>query len=101
MARGGKRPNAGRPRGAKDGQSCVRQAGKTVEEAIEGIESNLGKSLEDIGVELLKSKREDIRYRVWEKLMAYKHGQPKQSVEASGKDGSPIEVIITHVGMPS
>jgi len=103
MARGGKRANAGRPSGTKDGPNCVRQATKTVAEAIDGIEKSLGKSLESVGVGFLKSKREDICLRAWEKLMAYKYGQPKQSVEASGKDGGPVEmrVRIIHVGAQS
>jgi hypothetical protein len=100
MPRGGKRANAGRPSGAKDSPNCVRQATKTVAEAIDGVEKSLGRSLESVAVDFLKSKREDIRLRAWEKLMAYKYGQPKQSVEASGKDGGPVETLvrIIHVG---
>jgi len=98
MPRGGKRNNAGRRRGTKDGPNCVRQATKTVVEALADIEKSLGKPLEVIGVEFLKSGRPEIRLRAWEKLMAYKFGQPKQNVEASGKDGGPVVVRIVHVG---
>jgi hypothetical protein len=81
----------------------VRQAIKTVAEAIDGVEKNLGRSLEAVAVDFLKSKREDIRLRAWEKLMAYKYGQPKQSAEVSGKDGGPVETLvrIIHVGAQS
>ena len=98
MPRGGQRNGAGRPVGAKDSPTCARKNVKTLLEGIAAIENATGKTIEEWGLTFLQSENEIVSYKAWEKLMAYKFGQPKQSVEATGADGEPLKVEIVHIG---
>lgn len=98
MSRGGLREGSGRPKGSKDSQNCARKNVKTLLEGITAIEKATGKTIEEWGRTFLESENEMVSYKAWEKLMAYKFGQPKQSVEATGADGEPLKVEIVHIG---
>ena len=98
MPRGGLREGSGRPKGSKDRPNCARKNVKTLLEGIAAIEKATGKTIEAWGQTFLESGNEMVSYKAWEKLMAYKFGQPKQSLEATGADGEPLKVEIIHVG---
>ncbi len=81
---GGARPGAGRKQGSKN---------RITSELKDKLEP-----LEDLGLkrleEILRNKGTDqkILMAAIELVLAYRHGKPKQAIEASGPDGSPLRV---------
>ncbi len=81
---GGARPGAGLKQGSKN------KITSELKDKLEPLE-NLGLTRLE---EILKNKGTDqkILMAAIELVLAYRHGKPKQAIEASGPDGSPLRV---------
>lgn len=86
MPRGGKRPGAGRPKGAKD--TATRKAGATIAELARKHSATALKALSDIAA---KGESEAARVSAANALLDRGFGKPPQAIEHTGKDGGPIE----------
>ncbi len=83
MARGGKREGAGRPKGA------VSKATADIREAAQQYSDQ---ALQVLVTVATKGESEAARVAAANAILDRAHGKPKQSVETSGPDGSPIQV---------
>jgi hypothetical protein len=86
MARGGKRPGAGRPKGRKD-KATIAHLG-TLEDLAR---SHTRSALTTLVVIAEKGESEAARVSAANALLDRGYGKPKQAMEHTGKDGAPIQ----------
>jgi hypothetical protein len=67
-----------------------------VERRLAGDPTTAFRGLSDVAVGILKSGIAPAQARMVELLLAYKYGKPTQPVEATGKDGGPIQVVFSY-----
>lgn len=84
--RGGKRPGAGRPKGAKD--TATREQGGSLAELARQHTTDALKTLVKIAT---AGESEAARVTAANALLDRGYGKPTQAVEHSGRDGGPIE----------
>lgn len=87
--RGGRRPGAGRPKGAKD--KSTREAGATIAE--------LARSHAETAIAVLvqvarASESDAARVSAANAVLDRGYGKPPQAVEHAGKDGEPIKLDV-------
>ena len=85
--RGGKRPGAGRPPGAKSAKTLE------IESAARKYAGDALKALVHVA---LKGEAEGSRVAAATALLDRGYGRPRQSVELSGNGGGPLAVSVTH-----
>lgn len=84
--RGGKRPGAGRPKGAKD--RLTREAGATLSDLARQHTAAALQTLVDIAKD---GESEAARVSAANALLDRGYGKPPQAFEHTGKDGGPIQ----------
>lgn len=93
MARGGKRPGAGRPRGASHRASEAEKAG------LEERARAHTKTALDTLVEVAQTGESDAaRVSAATALLDRGYGRPRQQLEHAGKDGGPLTVQVVRFG---
>lgn len=86
--RGGARPGAGRPKGAKD--PATRQAGATLSELARAHTDDALKTLADVAK---NGSSESARVAAATALLDRGYGRPPQAVEISGTNGGPVQTM--------
>lgn len=93
MARGGKRPGAGRPKGVSHRASEADKAG------LEARAREHTKTALDALVEVAKGAESDAaRVSAASALLDRGYGKPRQQLEHSGADGGPLTVQVIRFG---
>ena len=95
MAKGGARHGAGRPKGSVgDGVYEAKKFVARIEERIKKRDNTHG--LETIAENLLLCGDPKVCVVVWNKLVEYKYGKPKESIEHSGQ----VATVIWDIPRP-
>lgn len=87
MARGGKRPGAGRPKGRRDTATIIQKA--TLEELARSHTEDALNALVSIAK---GGESEAARVSAATAILDRGYGRARQAIEHTGKDGGPIEV---------
>lgn len=85
--RGGRRPNAGRPKGRKSAYTLEIEA---------AAKEYAGDALKTLAAVAKTSENDSARVAAANALLDRGYGKPRQAVEHSGEGGGPVEVFVTH-----
>lgn len=87
---GGKRPGAGRPKGAKD--RLTREAGATLSDLARAHTADALKVLVEVATQ---GASEAARVSAAVAILDRGYGKPSQSIELGGPDGGPVQVDLS------